>query len=103
MAAIADVVLGTLFNDISSLNEQAEESAAAGEWDTVSELLAKRNALLQGNADGQSEDTLRAAIRSTARIRAMVESAQKNIGRELGTLHRGQEATQVYHSHTHLP
>lgn len=100
MAAIAEFREGTLLESISSMNDRAEKFAAEGEWDAVSDLLVRRNAMLREIGNDQLEVVLRAAIRSTARIRAMVEHAKANIGKDLEVLHRGQEAAQIYNSNT---
>ena len=39
----------SLSEHVAALNEQAEEQAAAGEWEAVSPLLSKRDALFERN------------------------------------------------------
>lgn len=100
MAEIAAAEEQSLYCDITSTNQQIEELAVAGEWEAVSDLLAKRNAMLRDIDDEQKEDVLRMTIRSTARIRALVEKAKDDIGKELGQLQRGREATASYSANT---
>ncbi len=96
MAANAIAREQSLSEHVAALNEQAEEQAAAGEWEAVSPLLSKRDALLREIESSEREGAVRASIRSTDRIRALVEQAKEILGRELGRLQRGREATQSY-------
>lgn len=100
MADIAAAEAQSLYEPIASANQQIEELAVAGEWEAVSELLAKRNRMLRDLDDEQKEDVLRMTIRSTARIRTLVEKAKDEIGKELGQLQRGKEATASYSANT---
>lgn len=100
MGGIASAVEQSLVEHITSTNRQIEELAAAGQWEGVSDLLAKRNAMLREIDDDQKEDVLRTTIRSTSRIRALVEKARDDIGKELGQLQRGKEATASYKANT---
>ncbi|MGI9205852.1 MAG: flagellar protein FliT [Woeseiaceae bacterium] len=100
MAEIAAAQDQSLHADITSTNQQIEELAVAGDWEAVSDLIAKRNAMLRDLDDDQKEDVLRMTIRSTARIRALVEKAKDDIGKELGQLQRGREATASYSANT---
>ena len=100
MAANATAEENSLFEHITTTNLQIEELAASGEWEAVSELLIERNAMLRDLDGEQKEDALRTTIQSTARLRALVESAKDEIGKELGQLQRGREATASYNANT---
>lgn len=100
MAAIATAEEQSLLEHITATNQQIEELAASGEWEAVSDLLIKRNAMLRELDDEQKENALRTTIQSTARIRALVERAKDEIGKELGQLQRGKEATASYNANT---
>jgi len=90
----------TLSEHVASMNGHMEELAAAGEWEQVSELLEKRNAMLREIDDDKKEAALRAASRSTDRIRGMAEQARSEVAGRLAQLHRGKEATDSYRAHT---
>lgn len=100
MADIAVAEEQSVYGHITSTNQQIEALAVAGEWEAVSELLAQRNAMLRDLADEQKEAVLRMTIRSTARIRKLVEKARDDVGKELGQLQRGREATASYSANT---
>jgi len=90
----------TLSEHILSVNEHMEELAAADEWEQVSELLSKRNAMLREIADDEKEVALKSARGSTERIRDMAEKAQGEVAEKLAQLQRGREATDSYRAHT---
>ena len=90
----------TLFEHVSSINEHMEELAAAGEWEQVSDLLGKRNAMLREIGDDKKAAALKAASRSTDLIRAMAQKAQSEIAGKLAQLQRGREATDSYRAHS---
>ncbi len=100
MAAIATAEEQSRFEDITATNQQIEALAATGEWEAVSDLLIKRNAMLRDIDDERKEDALRTTIQSTARIRTLVEKAKDEIGKELGQLQRGKEATASYNANS---
>ena len=100
MADVAGADEQSEYGQITATNQRIEELAVAGEWEAVSELLAKRNAMLRDLEDKQKEAVLRLTIQSTARIRTLVEKAKDDIGRELGQLQRGREATASYNANT---
>lgn len=81
---------------ILSANQQAEELATSGEWEAVSELLMQRDAALRDVDDNDREAALLATLRSTEQLRALVEKAKDEIGKELGQIKRGREATETY-------
>lgn len=100
MAVIATAEEQSLLEHIITTNQRIEALAATGEWEAVSDLLIKRNAMLRDIDGEQKEDALRMSIQSTARIRALVEKAKDEIGNELGQLQRGKEATASYNANT---
>ena len=89
----------TLADIVLSMNDHMEELAADGEWEKVSELLVKRNAMIREIADEQKAPVLKAAERSTARIKKLAEQAHGDVGQQLAKLHRGREATDSYRAH----
>jgi hypothetical protein len=56
--------------------------------------------MLRDIDDERKEDALRTTIQSTARIRTLVEKAKDEIGKELGQLQRGKEATASYNANS---
>lgn len=99
MAGNAIVKEQTLSQHLQSMNDHMEELAAAGEWQQVTELLPRRNAMLGELAEDKKVDALLAASRSTERIRGMAEKARAEVADKLAQLHRGKEATDSYRAH----
>ncbi len=81
---------------ILQANSQAEALASTGEWESLGRTLAKRDAMLRDIDDGKKEMALVATLKSTEQIRALVEKRRNEIGKELGQLQRGREATESY-------
>lgn len=90
----------TLGEAVNSLNEHMEELAAAGEWDEVSRLMTKRDAMLREIEEALRGPVLLASRRTTERIRRMAEKAHEEIGDKLAQLQRGRQATDSYRAHT---
>ena len=89
----------TLADIVLSMNDHMEELAADGEWEKVSELLVKRNAMIREIADDEKGPVLKATERSTERLRKLAEKAHGDVGHQLAKLHRGKEATDSYRAH----
>jgi hypothetical protein len=89
----------TLSEQVLSINEHLEELAAAEEWHQVSDLMTKRNAMLQVIEDVGQEAALVAARRTTDRIQRMAENARKDVADKLAQLQRGKVATDSYRAH----
>ena len=81
------------------LNERMEVLAAAGEWQQVEELMARRNAALQSLDAADRESALVAARRTTRRVQRIAESARMEVAEKLRQLQRGRQATDSYLSH----
>jgi len=89
----------TLSEQVLSMNEHMEELAAAEEWSQVSDLMSKRNAMLQVIEDACLEPALVAARRTTDRIARMAEKSRKQVADKLARLQRGKVATDSYRAH----
>ncbi|MDH3439952.1 MAG: flagellar protein FliT [Gammaproteobacteria bacterium] len=89
----------TLADIVLSMNDHMEELAADGEWEKISDLLVKRNAMLREIADDEKAPVLKATDRSTERIRKLAQKAHGDVGQQLAQLHRGKEATDSYLAH----
>lgn len=100
MASTAIVKDQTLSEQIQTLNEQMEELAVSGEWQQISEILPRRNAMLLELEHAEQTSAFMAARRSTERIGEMANMAQLKIAKKITKLARGKKATDSYRSHT---
>ena len=96
MAVIPDEIVESALGSILQANARAEALASSGEWEDLSKLLAKRDAMLRDLDDGEKAPAILATLKSTEQIRALVEKRKGEIGQELGQLKRGREATESY-------
>ncbi len=86
----------SLLEFILAANIRAEELATSGEWEAVSSELVKRDSMLREIQEDEKEAALVASLRSTEQIRGLVEQAKNSVGKELGQIKIGREATTVY-------
>lgn len=86
--------------EVLALNTMMEQLAVDGEWEQISALVSKRNALLRQVGDAARKTALEESKRSTDRIRRLAEKARQETADRLSRLQRGREATDSYRAHT---
>ncbi len=89
----------TVAFEIDSLQQELETLAEGGKWSRLALLLKRRNTLLSNATNIDRAMTVRAAVRSNARLLKLAQVDRQAVAHRLISLRRSRKATGYYEAH----
>ena len=87
-------------SDVESLKEQTVQSLAAGDWESVLQVIKQQHAYLSTNAASLPPAILRDMQTSTLALIQQSEVEKSRVAGELATIRQGRTATDVYRANS---
>lgn len=87
-------------SDVESLKEQTEQALAAGDWESVLQVIEQQHAYLSKNAASLPPAILRDMQASTLALIQQSEREKNRVVGELAAIRQGRTATDVYRANS---